>query len=120
LLVDMRRRIESFALSHSFSQIDATAVGELEANLAGFHAACARGDLAEAVVYDMAFHRWIVERTGQADLVALWLSVVVRMRLRYTRHHDLMEAYREHETVVEGLRRRDMRAAVRALEANIQ
>jgi GntR family transcriptional regulator, rspAB operon transcriptional repressor len=120
LVVELRRRIEAFAVEQAMAKDGADDLAELEAILARFKAACRAGTMPEVVKHDMAFHRWIVERVGDADLLALWLSVVVRMRLQYTRHRSLMESFREHLAVVEALRAKDQAAAVKALEANIQ
>ncbi len=79
-----------------------------------------RGDMSALIAHDMAFHRWVVERTGDPDLVAIWLTITVRMRLRYTRHSNLWECYSEHEAIVDAIRRRDVPTAIRGLEANIQ
>ena len=76
--------------------------------------------MAEVVVHDMAFHRHIVEQGGGADLVAVWVPVVTHMMLPYSRHCDLMDSYREHQAVVEALRRGDKAAAQECLRANIQ
>lgn len=120
LLVDLRRQIESYALGRVFeTQTDEDLV-ELTVLLENFRAACKAGEMSEVIAHDMAFHRWIVERAGEPDLVAVWLPILLRFRLRYTRHRSLMESYQEHKAVVEALRRKDRAAAVRALEANIQ
>lgn len=120
LVVDMRRKIEAHALRRVFSDLAADDLAELDAVLDEFHTACTAGDMASVVQHDMAFHRWFVERTGDADLLAVWLPVITRMRLRYTRHADLLESYHEHRAVVDAIRRGDRRAAVKALETNIQ
>jgi len=52
--------------------------------------------------------------------VAVWVPVVTHMMLPYSRHRDLMDSYREHEAVVEALRRGDSAAALECLRANIQ
>ena len=72
------------------------------------------------VEHDMAFHRHIVEQGGGADLVAVWVPVVTHMMLPYSRHCDLMDSYREHQLVVEALRRGDKAASQECLRANIQ
>lgn len=120
LLFELRRKIEVSALRMIFDEIDADDLAALEAILERFRSACERGTMAEVVEHDMAMHRWIVGRPGDPDLVAVWLSITVRMRLMYTRHRNLMESYGEHEAVYDALRRRDEPAAIRALEANIK
>ncbi len=119
LVVGMRRKIESFALRGLCQRGDEALIFFAE-NLALFQAACMRGDMAEVVEHDMAFHRHIVENGGGADLVAMWVPVVTQMMLPYSRHRDLMDSYREHEAVVEALRGSDEAVALKCLRANIQ
>ena len=119
LVVETRRRIERFALETIFDALTAEDLRSLDEVLARFKTACERGDMKEVVERDLALHRWIVERAGDADLTAMWLQVIVRMRLRYTRHKTLLDSYREHKRVVDAIRKRDRAAALAALEANI-
>ena len=72
------------------------------------------------VQQDMALHRYILEATGNADLLAIWLPIVSRMFLHYSRHRNMMESYQEHAAIVEAIRRKDRKAAIEALTANIQ
>ncbi len=119
LVIELRRKIESFALKELCRRGD-EALAFFAENLALFKVACRRGEMAEVVEHDMAFHRHIVEHGGGADLVAVWVPVVTHMMLPYSRHRDLMDSYREHEAVVEALRRGDKVAALKCLRANIQ
>ena len=43
--------------------------------------------------------------------MAVWLPIVVRMMLHYTRHDDLMESCRQHAVVLEAIRAGHSRAA---------
>ncbi len=119
LVVDTRRRIELFALDAIFDHLGPDDFAELKEIVERFRLACEKGSLPDLVRHDMALHRWIVERAGEPDLSALWLTTVMRMRLRYSRHESLMESYAEHRAIVEAIIARDKPAAVAALEANI-
>ncbi len=119
LIVGLRRKIESFALKELCHRGD-EALSFFADNLSLFQAACRRGDMAEVVEHDMAFHRHIIESGGGADLVAVWVPVVTHMMLPYSRHRDLMDSYREHAAIVAALRRNDKAAALECLRANIQ
>jgi len=120
LVVDLRRRIEEFALRECFDNLAEADVERLEQIVEELRTACMRGELADIVRLDMTFHRRLLEATGNGDLVAMWLPIVSRMMLQYTRHGDWMESHREHAAIVEAIRRKDKRAALEALVANIQ
>jgi len=120
LIVDVRRRVEAFALRQGFQRLSGDALPRLEATLEQLKAACGQGDMQGVVEHDMALHRSIVQAADDEDLVAVWLPVVIRMMLHYTRHEDLTESYREHAAIVNAIRAGDKRAAVNALKENIQ
>jgi len=120
LVVDMRRRIEALALRQGFRRIADEGLPRLEGIVDAIKTACEEEDLPSLVEHDMAFHRAIVEMAEDDDLVAIWMPIVVRMMLHYSRHEDLMESYREHVAVVDAIRAKDRRVAVAALKENFQ
>jgi DNA-binding GntR family transcriptional regulator len=120
LVVDLRRRIEAFALQAIFAELTADDVGQLRSIVAQFGITCRTGKMSDVIEHDLALHRWLVERVGDAELVQLWLTTIVRMRLPYSRHRHLSEAHTEHEAIVEAIARRDPAGALQALESNIQ
>jgi len=120
LVIQLRQQIEAFCLLQIFSKLTPADDRRLDENLERLRTACQSGEMTAVVEHDMAFHRWFIERAGEADLLKMWLTVVTRMRLRYTRHTHLMDSFAEHEAVVAAVKRRDQAAAVSALVANIQ
>ena len=66
--------------------------------------ACKNGGLAAIVKHDMAFHRYVLEITGDDNLVSIWLPTVQRMMLHYTRHEDMMESHREPAAILDAIR----------------
>jgi len=119
LVIPVRKQIEAFALDLAFADATADALAAWEAILERLRQACEQNDLAAVVRHDMAFHRWIVDRPGEPDLLAMWLPVVTRMRLAYSRHGDLRDVYPEHLAIVAAFRKGNRKAARKALEANI-
>ena len=119
LVVEMRRKIEGFAIEKLCGSDDSK-LDFFEENLDYFRAACQSGEMGEVVEHDMAFHRYIIENGGGADLVPVWAPVVTHMMLPYSRHRNLMESYREHEAVVAALRIGDKEQAFECLWANIR
>ena len=120
LVVELRRKIEVFALRRVFSKLTDSDVKRLEDTVQRLKTACENEDLAEVVQQDMALHRHILEATGNTDLLAMWLPIVSRMFLHYSRHRNMMESYREHAAIVDAIRRKDRKAAIEALTANIR
>jgi len=120
LVVELRRQIEVFALRKVFRKLTEVDVDRLDETVEKLRVACEKEDIGEMVTHDMALHRYLVEATGDADLLAIWLPIVSRMMLHYSRHRDLMESHREHAAIVDAIRRRDKKSAVAALTANIQ
>ena len=109
-----------FALEKVFGSLSEKDIDHLDELTEGLRAACAKDDIGEIVRYDMALHRHLIEATGDSDLLAMWLPIVSRMMLHYTRHGDIMESHREHAAIVEAIRSQDKQAAVTALINNIQ
>ena len=95
-------------------------IEHLDETVEQLRVACEKEDMAEIVQHDMALHRYILEATGNADLLAMWLPIVSRMMLHYSRHRNMMESHREHAAIVDAIRKRNKKAAVTALTANIQ
>ncbi len=119
LVVQLRRQIETYALEMLFQdKIDV--LPELEQVCEQLRIACEADDMPAVVQHDMAFHRCIIESHGDAEMVAIWLPIVVRMMLHYTRHKKLMDSYDEHLAIVDAIRKGQKKKAIRALEKNIQ
>lgn len=119
LIVDLRRRIEVFAVERACEGLSEAQVAALAGHVSALGAACQAGDVGATVRHDMAFHRVLVEASGEG-VVDLWLPIVSRMLLHYTRHEDLMDSYREHAAILAAIRAGDSEAAVAALDRNIQ
>ena len=120
LVIELRRKIEVFALRKVFGSLTESDFDRLDETVERLQVACEKEDLGEIVQYDMALHRYLLEATGNADLLAMWLPIVSRMFLHYSRHRNMMETHREHAVIVDAIRRRDRKAAIEALNANIQ
>lgn len=120
LVVKLRRKIELFALRKVFSKFTDADIDRLDETVQRLKSACENEDLASVVQHDMALHRYILEATGNTDLLAMWLPIVSRMFLHYSRHRNMMESYREHVAIVDAIRKKDRKAAIDALMANIQ
>ncbi len=84
------------------------------------HMALKAEDFTSATEQDLAFHRYIVRKAGGEDLVNVWTSVAMRMRIDYRRISKPKESYDEHKAIVEALEAGNMKHAGEALKANIR
>lgn len=119
VIVKLRREIECSALAAWFQQQDATLLPQLDANLADYQDACAASDFGRVVELDMAFHRTLVESADGGSLVDVWLPVILRMFLRYSRHRMLVESYQEHAAIAAAMHAGDGVSAVALLREHI-
>ena len=123
LITDIRRRIEAFALSNTFTAADGERLGRLERQLGEvlgqIRIACEEGRVRDLVAGDVHFHEAIMASHGDPDLLALWRRVIIRMLMRYDRFSDLMDSFVEHRRIYEAVVARDQQAALDALHANI-
>ena len=93
-------------------------VSALEVELTGMRKA---KDVREQVEHDARFHELIVLASGNSRLIAIWHSLQVETRTAITALRmgiTPKEAAELHEPIVEALRRRDTRAAGRAIRSH--
>jgi len=95
----------------------------LRAELDGMRRAARSGDIHAFVEHDVAFHRIIVEASGNGTLEELWRSLHVDLRTTITlikRAADLAEVAESHVPVMETLRSGDPERSARALREHIE
>jgi DNA-binding GntR family transcriptional regulator len=98
-------------------------VSGLQASLDAMRAVAAAGDVHEFIVHDVAFHRQIVEASGNRTLVELWNSLHVDLRTTITliKHVDDLGAVAEsHVPVLEAIAARDPERSARVLREHIE
>jgi DNA-binding GntR family transcriptional regulator len=124
LIVPIRRVIETYALKHFFHEINERDFMAWENILHYLKNSCEHKELTSIIQYDLAFHRSILTRADVPALMAIWQTIVARIR-RHFRHatsqcgDNLMEIYEQHRRLVEVFRSGDRDAAVKALEEHI-
>src|SRR5262249_45043307 len=126
LVLPIRRTLETYALRLVYDDLGADDFRTWEDILDRMKLACRQRDEAAAVEQDIAFHRFLLERAGQPDLLAVWSTIVARIRHHFRRVHRQaprgrpIDVYADHRALVEAFRGGDREAAVRALEAHIE
>ncbi|WP_165232089.1 GntR family transcriptional regulator [Aquisphaera insulae] len=123
LIVPIRRTVEVYALRLVFDELgepDFTAWGRI---LERMRDACQRRDFHAIAEADLAFHRQLLERAGQPDLIVIWETLVGRIRSHFRKTQkltaDAMEIHEEHRAILDSFRGRDLAAAVRLLKEKI-
>jgi DNA-binding GntR family transcriptional regulator len=121
LIRAQRRLIERFALRRFFKDVTPDDFAAWDEILEKMRGACEREDYPAIVLQDVALHLSFMERAGQPELLDLWLPLVARMRFAYAKYYDsALEIYEEHKAIIDAFRRRDLKAAIKALETNIK
>jgi DNA-binding GntR family transcriptional regulator len=124
LIVPIRRTIEIFAMRQFVDEISEEDLDFWEAILGRLRSACERKDFADIAEQDVAFHRSILSRARQEDLLAIWSVLVARIWTHFRRtspkYADAMEIYQEHRDLVDVFRKGDPDASIAALQAHIE
>ncbi|HEY9773794.1 MAG TPA: GntR family transcriptional regulator [Planktothrix sp.] len=118
----VRSALEQLAAELAASHFKANAK-ELEEEARQFIAAAKKKDFAKYSLHDMAFHRLIVEASGNEQLLSIWESVVLESRFRKTLakigEGQLAEFGEAHLPVMERLAEGDGKGAGKLLKALI-
>lgn len=120
LVVQLRRKIETFVLDSIFECITADDLAVWDDILADIKAACESNDVDALTEHDLRFHQAIIQSHDDKDLFTLWQPIMMRMLMHYNRLDDIMESYREHKRILDAIHSGQKAEAIRALEANIQ
>lgn len=119
----LRRTIECFALRLVFNRLDDGCFSTWERTLVTMRRACVAADALLVVEQDIAFHRSILELAGQPDLLAIWATIVARIRRHFLqrsrRYADPLDQHAEHVRLFEAFTTRNIDHAICALEAHI-
>jgi DNA-binding GntR family transcriptional regulator len=118
----VRAAVEELAAREAAAQLGGR-TDALERELDAMRQAAADGDLHRLVEHDVAFHRLIVEASGNRILLEVWASLRVEVRTIITAlatgidHHELADT---HEPVLEALTAGDPERAGRAIRRHIE
>jgi DNA-binding GntR family transcriptional regulator len=118
----VRSAIEEVAVRLATVELDGE-VEELERHLGAMETAAAEGDRHEQVISDVAFHRTIVEASGNSILGDVWLSLRVEGRTMITSLGagiGLEDIVAIHEPILAAIRAKDPDAAVEAMHRHFE
>ena len=120
LMIDIRRRIEGYAVRQLKNQLTDEDFETLDYLLERFKTAFEQGNFTEVTKADIEFHKFLVEKSGGQELVNLWYPVVLRMRMNYKRIDTPTDGVAEHQAIIDALRNNDVKLAAKALKLNIR
>jgi DNA-binding GntR family transcriptional regulator len=114
----VRAALEEVAAQAAATRLTADGLDALEREVAAMAESAAQGDLHTQAEHDAAFHRIIVEASGNAILLDVWRSLRVEMRTLITALKtgvDGREIAEMHRPILEALRARDPIGSVDAI-----
>lgn len=124
LTIPIRRTIEAYALRSVFDDLTETDFQRWQDIINKMQKACEQGDLHAVAEMDIAFHRTLLERAGQPDLLVIWDTLVGRIRSHFRRmqrrYGNILEIVEEHQSLLNAFRNGPLPLAVRLLKANIE
>lgn len=113
----IRLRIEQFALKTIIQNHPREIFDGWAEIMARMHFACKQHDVGLCTETDIEFHRRIIETSESADLLAIWMTIVSRTRVRiyksyqnykpamfmsiYNSHNDLLQQFKK--TTISGI-----------------
>lgn len=123
LVVPIRRTVESFALQMVYDSLVEGDFQKWEEILAKMKIAGENSDPYGLADLDIAFHRTLVERARQPDLLVIWDALIGRIRSHFRRMqrkgNNASEIYREHEALLHCFRFGTLEESERMLRAKI-
>jgi len=118
----VRAALEEVAAREAAVRLGGDVAG-LEAELAGMLDAADREDFHDLVTHDVAFHRIIVEASGNQTLLELWQALRIEARTVITvvkNPYDLREVAEMHRPLVEAFRAGDPKRCARLLRRHVE
>lgn len=126
LVLPIRQTIEVYALKQIFDALTPDDFRRWDDLLFQMERACRQQEWQRLPQLDLAFHRHVLERAGSPDLLAIWQTIVTRMRAHFwdtVRAHaerdDLARLHEHHVVLLEAFRKGPKASAVEALERHI-
>jgi DNA-binding GntR family transcriptional regulator len=126
LVLPIRQTIEVYAFKQIFDTLTPDDFRYWDDVLFQMERACRQREWQLLPQLDLAFHRYVLERAKSPDLLAIWQTIVTRMRAHFwetVREHDsrndLARLHGHHAELLDAFRKGPKAAAVEALERHI-
>lgn len=124
LIIPLRCTIEKYAVRLFFDNLAEEDFFVWETILEKMKRACEAKDFALISEHDIAFHRALVTRSHSPDLLAIWSSIVSRVRRHFRESHlrytNPIQIYEEHLPILEAFKNKSLAEALEAIEQHIE
>lgn len=120
LMIEIRLKIESYAVKTIINTFDDSDHNALESILAQLKPAFEAQDFTTVTKADIDFHHYIVKKAGGDALSNLWFPIVMRMRMNYKRVGGADQCVDEHKAILDAIKQKDTNKTIEALEANVK
>lgn len=124
LVTPIRQTIETYSLGLIFDHLTAGDFDDWQLILDRMQVGCRRNDPVQIAEADVAFHRYILERSGNHSLLAIWSTIVAQLRRHFCEacrvYDDLSEYHAEHVELLRVFSSGDRDAALKALEEHVR
>jgi DNA-binding GntR family transcriptional regulator len=124
-IMPVRRAIETYALKLVFDKLSERDFQGWDEILLRMERACRQEDVDAIAGLDIAVHRYLLRLAEQPDLLAIWQTIVARVRSHFWKtvmdmRADLMGIHAHHVELVAAFRGGNVIEAVKALEKHIR
>jgi DNA-binding GntR family transcriptional regulator len=124
-IMPVRRAIETYALKLVFDKLNERDFQGWDEILLRMERACRLEDVDAVAGLDIAVHRHLLRLAAQPDLLAIWQTIVARVRSHFWKtvmdmRADLMRVHAHHVELVAAFRSGNVKKAVKTLEEHIR
>ncbi|MFK7777191.1 MAG: GntR family transcriptional regulator [Gimesia sp.] len=124
LIIPLRCTIEKYAVRLFFDTLTEEDFLHWENILSKMKQACEANDFALISEHDIAFHRALVNRSYSPDLLAIWSSIVSRVRRHFRESHlnykNPIQIYEEHLPIIDAFKSKSLAEALQVIENHIE
>lgn len=124
LIIPLRCTIEKYAVRLFFDHLTEDDFLVWETILEKMKRACEAKDFTLISEHDIAFHRALVTRSQSPDLLAIWSSIVSRVRRHFRESHlkyaNPIQIYEEHLPILDAFKNKSLQEALKTLEDHIE
>jgi DNA-binding GntR family transcriptional regulator len=124
VLIPIRLILERFAFPHALRNMDEEDFERLEGLLQDMSEAAEQGDLDQIVGTDVAFHEFVISKSGQPHCSQIWRAIIPRVRAYFYAdglwRENSEEVIDEHRELLHTMQTRDEAKILAEIEKHIR